>query len=100
MRRRTKTIETPCRGGEERGRMMMQLTTSNQSPQEDEMTYKELLDALLQMNDSQLRNDVTVKAGGEDEFFPAFGIFFADEKNNKFDKNHTYIAFDARFSTQ
>lgn len=68
------------------------------------MTYKELLDALLQMNDSQLRNVVTVKAGGEDEFFPAFGIFFdgeiffADEKNNKFDKNHTYIAFDARSS--
>jgi len=59
------------------------------------MTYKELLDALLQMNSSQLQDRVTVKAVGEDEFFPAFGIFFADEEDDELDEGHAYISFDA-----
>jgi hypothetical protein len=59
------------------------------------MTYKELLDALLQMNDSQLRNHVTVSPIGEGEFYPAFGIFFADEDDDELDEGHAYIGFDA-----
>lgn len=76
--------------------MMMQATTTNEPTTEDAMTYKELLDALLQMNDSQLRDQVTVKAVGEDEVFPAFGIFFArHEDDDVLDEDHAYIAFDA-----
>jgi hypothetical protein len=54
------------------------------------MTYKELLNNLNNMNESQLNSDLTILEGNN-EFYQAKLLFAKQETNDILDNNHPFI---------
>ena len=57
------------------------------------MTYKELADHIAVMDEEQRNSDVTIYDGGEDEYYPVFGIDFSPE-DDVLDKNHPFLTVE------
>jgi hypothetical protein len=54
------------------------------------MTYRELLNNLNNMNESQLNSDLTILEGNN-EFYQAKLLFAKQETNDVLDNNHPFI---------
>ena len=67
---------------------------SNQSPPPDQMTYKELLDQLQQLNEEQLNQDVAIWDEDNDEYYQQdVDLLFVDDTQDVLDVDHPIIRF-------
>jgi len=55
------------------------------------MTYKELAEQILEMNESQKNSNVTVFVQGIDEYFPIDTVSFSTQENDVLDENHPVL---------
>lgn len=57
------------------------------------MTYGELREVLMSMDEEHLRQTVTLYCLEEDEFVPALGTDFTDNECQTIDPDHLVISF-------
>ena len=57
------------------------------------MTYRQLLNYLLNLSTEKLDSDVSIYDIGNDEFYPMEGFHFSDETTQVLDPDHPYISF-------
>ena len=57
------------------------------------MTYGELREVLMNMDEQHLRQTVTLYCLEEDEFVPAIGTDYTDEECQTIDPDHLVISF-------
>ena len=57
------------------------------------MTYGELREVLMSMDEEHLRQTVTLYCLEEDEFVPAIGTDYTDEQCQTIDPDHLVISF-------
>ena len=77
-----------------KGTLEVLYLTSNQSPPPDQMTYKELLDQLQQLNEEQLNQDVAIWDEDNDEYYQQdVDLLFVDDTQDVLDVDHPIIRF-------
>jgi hypothetical protein len=57
------------------------------------MTYRQLLNYLLNLSTEKLDSNVSIYDIGNDEFYPMEGFHFSDETTQVLDPDHPYISF-------
>jgi hypothetical protein len=57
------------------------------------MTYRQLLNCLINLSTEKLDSDVSIYDIGNDEFYPMEGFHFSDETTQVLDPDHPYISF-------